>query len=367
MKYIKTYESLYGDVLRVNPKRKINDNKLRNLFNEILEDFEKYDKDLKKVKIIDENGRIIKIDSSLELGLSGSLTYIFGKYHPLYNNIHSGNQREGNRKITIKYIPFIFIFKRNELEKMFNVNRLKNQNITVKDVKTIKNPNYNPNLSTNLMKRDSEPTEKERSEMVLFYEKEDEYKVSPDVAGKILKYFIDQYNVKYPKLKKSTYKGPMQISDIEKGVEPTLKYKSIKNKYGEDVIYSIRYGEDDKEQKKIAYNMPKKEYDEYSKKLREEMYKPYYDKQEKEKTKIKNIILKLLKDYNINKNPYDIRIMDSRINFAFMDIDNEDVKNIENKIRKLVKDDFFKEYEPHIRVDKDYRKKDMIDVNLEKI
>ena len=57
MKHLKKYdpfvnESIFGDISRLNPERKKNDEKAEELIDEIIKDFEENNKDLKKVKII---------------------------------------------------------------------------------------------------------------------------------------------------------------------------------------------------------------------------------------------------------------------------------------------------------------------------
>jgi len=292
MKYIKNYnESLYGEISRLNPKRYENDAKANNIFYDIIEDFKMYNMDLKKVKIIDDENNFNIFNGGIEIGINGSLTYIFGKYNPIHNNINSGNQKSGNRKIEIKYIPFNLIFKKNKLEKIFKTRHIMPQRINVKDTKIFDNPMYNPNISAK-----DDPNYKEGESMKLYMDI-DEFNISVDIASKLLKYFIKEYNKQYPKLKK--YKGEMEISDIEKGVEPILKYIKIKNKDGDYLTYGLRYGENEKEIRTFLYNMTNKEYDIFWKNRNKKLYKSHYDKMDRIKQKLEIKIDKLFKDNDI--------------------------------------------------------------------
>lgn len=125
--------------------------------------------------------------------------------------------------------------------------------------------------------------------MVRFHNVEEEYKVSPDIAGKVLKYFIDQYNEQYPDLKDSRYKGPMNISDIDKGVAPTLKWINVKSKDNIELNYDLKKGENENEIRSLLKNMTNDEYKVWSKRRQKELYK---DSSEKSDLENKNVIEK---------------------------------------------------------------------------
>lgn len=375
MKYLKNYnESLYGELSRLNPNRMKNDEKLYDLFEEIKEDFEKYGRDLKKVKLINDNGSPIKIGDSLDIGMSGSLYYLFGKYHPVTNDPHTDNKKAGNREVKISYVPFSIVFRKNSLEKAFNTSRFNPLKINITDTKIINNPEYNPNLSTNLLNRNEYPTENDRKKMVRLNTIVDEYKVSPDIAGKIMKYFIKEYKLKYPKLNKSKFKGSNQIKDMEDGVQPILKFGSVKSKDDKDVTYSLRYGEDENSKREMISRMTKKEYDEYYKKRNKELYKPHEDKkkeiEDQKISEISNIISKYNIDFREDKffknKKYEIRYYGYSIKIVFM-IENYKENDTELKIKELISDKYFDEYESNYNIRDTYDKKfKWVDIHFDK-
>ena len=299
MKYLKSYnESLYGEISRLNPNRLSNDEYAYDVFDEMKEDFEKYDRDLKKVKIIDDNGSIVKIGSSIDLGRNAKLFYLFGEYHPVNNDHHSGNNKAGNREIIIKFLPFSVVLKKNSLEKAFNTNRVSPLKVNMIDKKWVNNPIYNPNISGKI-KFNEEPTKREREMMVRLKEEENDVRISPDISGRIFKYFLKEFNVQYPKLKKGTIKGSTQIRDIQKDVEPTIKYIHVRNKDGVELTYSLRYGDNENEIRKMLYNMTRDEYDIFWKKRNNDLYKDSNDKREIEKDKVEKEINELIVKYDI--------------------------------------------------------------------
>jgi hypothetical protein len=302
MKNLKTYESLYGEISRLNPKRYKNDKKAYNLFSEIVEDFKKYDNDLKKI-VIRSNGKKLKFGESIDIGDSGELIYLFGKFDYITNNPHTGNKEDGYHSIEISYVPFSLILKKNSLEKAFNVKRINPLKITLTETKYIKNPEYNPNISRNLGFH-QEPTNSDRKKMIRLIEKENKFKISPDIAGKLLKYFLKEYNIQYSILKTSKYKGVNSISDIEKGVNPIIKYISVRNKDNDELTLGIRYGEDESKFRKLLYNMSKEEYDLFYKKRNKEIYSNYYKEVEKKKIYYTDKIKNLFK--NINAYSYNV-------------------------------------------------------------
>tara|TARA_R110000772_G_scaffold2410_1_gene8284 strand:- start:11856 stop:12953 length:1098 start_codon:yes stop_codon:yes gene_type:complete len=242
MKHIKTYESLHGEILRLNPNRRFDDNKAKNIIKEIKIDFEKFDKNLLKVKIVNDNGDNIFSNNKLEIGNKGNITYIFGKHHSTNNDIHTANNQEGNRKIEIHYFPF-------SIDKSFDVSKMQ---IRVKETIVIDNPNYDSNS-------------RKQGEMHHYDYIENKFKISPDIANKILKYFIEEYKEQYPELKKSRYLGPMQINNIKRGIKPTIKYLEILTKDGKRIMTSLRSGDNEEEFSKMVSNMTEEEYGLYNK------------------------------------------------------------------------------------------------------
>ena len=101
MKNIKTFkqhnESTLGDIQRLDPRRRDSDQKGINLFNDIEKDYIENNKDLRKVSILDGGGSKISLNS-IEIGKDYSLSYVFGKYHPVKRSNHSGNKLKNELK-----------------------------------------------------------------------------------------------------------------------------------------------------------------------------------------------------------------------------------------------------------------------------
>jgi len=371
MKHVKSYdelnESIFGDLGRLDPKRYDNDKKFLKLYKEIIDDFNKYDQDLRKVAIINNKGKSIT-SSEINVGDRATLTYVFGKFHPVYNNIHTGNSRAGKRKIKISYIPFSITLRKNELEKMFKTSRINLKKVRVKEEKTIDNLEYNPNISKNYGIFE-EPTESDRKKMAMYHEIEDEYRVSADVAGKLLKAFVDEYHRQYPSIK-GKYMNSMEISDAKAGIKPVLKYIDVINKDGEELILDIREGDDEKEIRDMLKNMTKKEYDAYCEKKKKETYGEKWKKDEELKKagieKWKNKFINLFKKYNIETCPYgggdksfdnfDLRYYGYEIQVAFYVNKDISENDLDERIKKLSKEDF-ENYNFKYRLDQDYSTK----------
>jgi hypothetical protein len=287
MKYLKNFnrynESILGDIQRLNPRRRESDKKGKILFSDIKEDYLKNDKDLRKVNIIDDGGNSISLDS-IVIGKYYTLSYVFGKYHPVYRSNHSGNREAGDRRIRIVSIPFSFTIRKNELEKAFKTDRIKLSEVRVSDTKTKHNYNRNPNIGNH----------------ALYIEDKDEYKISSDVANEIFNFFIGEFNKKYHQLSKSKYKGELGVRDIQKGVNPTLKYISTTSKDGKHLSVPIRYGDDEKEIINKVKNMTEKEYKQYYKSKNEEIYKKSSEESNKKKNKIEQDLDKFFKSIDID-------------------------------------------------------------------
>ena len=287
MKNIKNFkkynESILGDIQRLNPVRRDSDQKGRNLFNDIKKDYLENGEDLRKVNIIDGFGNKISLDS-VEIGKEYSLSYVFGKYHPLLRSNHSGNKKAGDRRIKITSLPFSFTIRKNELEKAFNTSRIKLPDVKVTDIKTKHNYNRNPNIGKN----------------ALFIEDKENYKVSSDVANVIFNFFINEIVVKYPQLSKSRYKGEMSIRDIQKGMNPTIKYLHIKSKDGKDITVDIKYGENERDIINMVSNMTEHEYNKYSKSKKEEAYKKSNEVSINNKKVIENKLDKFFKSIGVD-------------------------------------------------------------------
>jgi len=129
---------------------------------------------------------------------------------------------------------------------MLNTDRIKSQKIELTDVRWKDNLHYNPNISANF-DRKSGPTDEERDMMRQLDEDKKTIRISSDISTEILEYFLNEFNLKYPTLKKGRYKGSMSIDDIEKGVEPVMKYISVRGTDGEEITHGLRADEDEGE------------------------------------------------------------------------------------------------------------------------
>lgn len=277
MKHLKSFnelnESIFGDIARLNPDRKENDNKFLLLVNEIKEDFENHNKDLRKISIIDDGGSKININE-ISIGQSYRLSYVFGKFHTIHRNLRTGNVKDWDRRITINNVPFFITLRKNELEKAFNTKRFNLSKTSVKDVTKVPNYDRNPRIP---------------GKQHLHNNKIDEYKISYDLALDLFKYFIEEYNSQFPELKSTKYKNPDAINYFKKGVMPVERYIDIKLKDGSRATYGLNIGENEKEIRNIISKMNREEYDNWSKERNKERYKPFdeYNKKRKDKWSVK--------------------------------------------------------------------------------
>lgn len=325
MKHIKKFnEGIFNDIGRLNPNRKAADDKFDKLSDLIIEDFEKSGKDLKKVRLMNDKEKI-SFDS-ISIGEDYNLSYVFGSFHSVKRNLFSGNRSNWDRRVKINKIPFSFTIRKNELEKSFNTNRLNFSRCRVEDVIAVPNYDRNPKMGNHSLHKD----------------KRDEYYVSSDVANKLFNYFLNEYNNQYPDLKDVRTKSSMDIADIEKGVPVSIKFITVKNKDGEDLVYQLRKGENEDNIRKKIYNMSVAEYKEFSSKKNKDIYLEYDKKSEKENIKRKesiyNDIIKPLDfDFLIqewNKDGYEIRIYRESFQIHFI---TKDIK-INDKLNKLPKE-----------------------------
>lgn len=246
--YNKIDESIFGNVSRLQPgsrpetKNKLlgrmdDDNYAAEIFEEMKEDFEKYNKDLNKVKIIGDS----------------KLIYIFGKYHVTKNSTQTGNFNDEplfdnvlNKKITVTYIKPELLLNPNSLEKHFGVSKgLKLAKGRMEIDETLKNPNYNPNFSPKWNEVLS-PSEKEMVRMI--DRREEDFKITYDLAKEIFSYFDKEYIKKYPQLKNAKYKNEWSIKEIENGKKPNLGYLHETDIKGNNITYDYT---DIKDKKKI--------------------------------------------------------------------------------------------------------------------
>lgn len=209
-----------------------NDDKFKELIDDIKHDFKENNNDLRKVKIIDNtsNNKKIKINfKEIEYGNNYTISYIFGKYHPVTNSNISGNREYWSKRVKIDNIPTSFKIKKDELDKMFNTSRLNIGRTTVYVEHTKPNLNRNPNIGNN-------------SKYIV---DEDRYNVSTKLSSELFKYFIDEYNNKYPDIKLDVYKDELSIKRLEDGIPNITKYKTVKSKDNKFVTVPLYKGYED--------------------------------------------------------------------------------------------------------------------------
>jgi len=171
--------------------RAIDDIAAKKVFKEIKEDFEKYNKDLRKTNLYGNT----------------NLTYYMGEFNARNNSPGVGNHPEDGHQKVIK----VSAWKGEGLE--LNWGRIEI------DITT---PNTNPD----------EPRSIDSNEEF--------FKISYDIAKKMLNYFYDEFNKQYPQLKGSESKNNGQIKSIENGEAPTLGYIHATDKKGERITYNYK-------------------------------------------------------------------------------------------------------------------------------
>jgi hypothetical protein len=203
MKNIKTFEqhtsineNLLGELQRLNPERLKNDEKALDLIDDIKEDFLENGEDLRKVSILDDTTSNEISFSKIEIGKSYTLSYVFGKYHPVVRNIYSGNREAGDRRIKIVAIPFSFTISRNSLESLFRANRINLGTVRVTDVSTQHNYQRNPNIGNH----------------ALYKEKEDKYTRNEYNYASFSRTFTLPENIKAEKIDARYENGELMIS-----------------------------------------------------------------------------------------------------------------------------------------------------------
>ena len=235
-------ENLLGDLKRLSPTRRNNDQKASKLFDDVLKDYKEFE-DLRKLKIIDKGGSSINIEE-LTIGDNYDLTYIFGSYHPTYRDAHY-NREIGDRRITIKSFPFTLALKRNYYSRV-NFGRVEVEEIiTTED---FDDENILLNYNNKHVKHDAY---------------EDKYNISSDIAIKLFKFFIEEFDNKYPELKKAKYKGSMGINTIKAGGKPILKYAEVKNLDNKWVTIAIDKDDNENEIKELVSKMSTEESDNF--------------------------------------------------------------------------------------------------------
>jgi len=194
--------------------RAIDDVAAKKIFKRMQDDFIKYDKDCRKIKIMGDH----------------SFSYVMGKYDIIKNSAMSGNHPDDKNQEKIS----VYFWKKEGLE-------LSSGRIEIEITKP--NPKHDPNLSATLG-WNRRPTEEERERLAVIKQEEEMFKISYDVAKKIYDYFNDEFIKQYPQLKDATHKNEWSIKEIEKGEEPRLGSVDLFDPKGTEIIYSYRKLED---------------------------------------------------------------------------------------------------------------------------
>jgi len=186
--------------------RAIDDVAAKKVFKRMQDDFIKYDKDCRKIKIMGDH----------------SFSYVMGEYHIVKNSNMSGNYPDDGNQEKIS----VYFWKKEGLE--LSKGRI--------DIKTTKlNPNHDPDLK---VRWDQQPTDEERKRLAVWKSNEESFKISYDVAKKIFDYFDQEFIKQYPQLKDATHKNEWSIKEIEKGEKPKLGSVDIFDPKGTEIIYS---------------------------------------------------------------------------------------------------------------------------------
>lgn len=186
--------------------RAIDDIEAKKIFNDMKKDFEKYNKDLRKVMIIDNY----------------KVNYVYGEYHQIKNSPMTGNYTDDKYKKEIK----VSFWKGKGIG-------LGKGDIEIEE--TVPNPNYDPTLR---LPYNVSPTDEEREKLRSINTNENRFKISYDIAKSIYDYFNEEYIKQYPQLKDAGNKNLHSIQDIEKGNKPTLGWVDLRDPNNTEIIYN---------------------------------------------------------------------------------------------------------------------------------
>jgi hypothetical protein len=195
--------------------RAIDDIESKKIFDIIKKDFEKYNKDLRKVLLTDNK-----------------VSYYMGEFHPVKNAPMSGNYPDDRYKTN-------YTISKHEISRF---NKRKFGSIEIE--KITPNPNYDPSLSRKVGLRAATDEELEHLRAI---DTDNEYfKISYSIAKDIYDYFNNEYIKQYPQLKDAKYKNHQLIKEIEKGEKPRLGSVDVFDMNHNEIIYPY-YKVEDKE------------------------------------------------------------------------------------------------------------------------
>lgn len=192
---------------------KADDKQAIHIFEEMKKDFEKFGKDLRKTKMFSHLNDIV---------------YNFGEWTTT-NNPDCGNHKVGDMQIRVSN-------KRMQVN-VWNVN-----------------PKHDPKHPMKFFGDDGPTTQEDRDKWRIYNEAEFSLDISRSVSKKVLSYFINEWDIKYPQLKGSEFRNASQMQEIEKGEKPVLTYVDVFAKNGVKCIFSIRDFNDIEKYKKWIRN-----------------------------------------------------------------------------------------------------------------
>lgn len=175
---------------------KADDKQALHIFEDMKKDFEMCDKDLRKTKMFDN---------------LNSLVYVFREWSLTTN---SGNYAVGDKRIKV-YTGGMEV-------NVWNVN-----------------PKHDPNHPMKFFGDDGPTTQEDRDKWRIYNEVKYRLDISRKLSKKILNYFINEWDNKYPQLKGSQWRNGSQIQEIENGEKPVLTYVDEFAKNGVECIFSI--------------------------------------------------------------------------------------------------------------------------------
>jgi hypothetical protein len=175
------------------------------IFEDMKRDYEESGKNLKKVNI----------RSKLDV-----MTYHFGT-----TRWDAGNRKVGDKEVEINSVNF--------------------NGALMKITEWKVNPKHDPNFEGNPLRFEQDliffpqHNQEEKDKLRIYNEVEETFYISRDVSKKIIRYFVNEYNTKYPQLKKADSRNYFQIKEIEKGEKPTLGWVDCFSKNQVECIFDI--------------------------------------------------------------------------------------------------------------------------------
>ena len=238
MKYIKTNEAIKDQIRKLGPGsrkktkdlflgRAIDDIEAKKLFEKMKKDFEEYNKDCRKIMIIDDY----------------KVVYLFGEFHNVKNNPMTGNYPDDRYQKTYK----VTFFKEKGIEP--NRGRFEIEGIRP-------NPKHDPEHRVGAEKYlgQEKMTDEDREKVRAIDRYEDSFKISYDVAKGIYDYFRNEFIKQYPQLELSKYMNQGSIQTIEKGEKPSLGSVDVFDKNHNEIIYFYYDVNDKKKLEKFIKN-----------------------------------------------------------------------------------------------------------------